>query len=90
MSNLVKIYTVGKFSYFCLWYLNLQEKFQERESDPAEKEEFQKKLTEKLSLEMSAFYISSRLLDDGVILPQETRQVKCTIYVPCCSVPALS
>lgn len=52
-----------------------QEKFQGKEVSNEEQEEFKKKMLEKYSLEMSAFYISSRLLDDGLILPQDTRQV---------------
>lgn len=65
-----------------------QEKFQGKDVDPAEKAEFEKKLLQKYSLEMSAFYISSRVLDDGIILPQNTRQVigKClditSAYLP--------
>lgn len=52
-----------------------QETFQGKDVDQAEKAELEKKLLQKYSLEMSAFYISSRVLDDGIILPKNTRQV---------------
>ena len=43
--------------------------------DSTQRQELEKSLLDKYSLEMSSFYISSRLLDDGIILPQDTRQV---------------
>ncbi|XP_060599325.1 methylcrotonoyl-CoA carboxylase beta chain, mitochondrial-like [Ruditapes philippinarum] len=54
----------------------MQEKFDRKDVDNTEaKAELEKKLTQKYLLETSAFYISSRVLDDGIILPQHTRQV---------------
>ncbi|XP_060587919.1 methylcrotonoyl-CoA carboxylase beta chain, mitochondrial-like [Ruditapes philippinarum] len=54
----------------------MQEKFDGKDVDNTEeKAELEEKLTQKYSLETSAFYISSRVLDDGIILPQHTRQV---------------
>ena len=63
--------------------LCFQEKFQDKEVDIAEKEEFAQKMLKKFSIEMSAFYISSRVLDDGIILPHDTRKVR-IMYYPYC------
>ncbi|XP_052274339.1 methylcrotonoyl-CoA carboxylase beta chain, mitochondrial-like isoform X2 [Dreissena polymorpha] len=52
----------------------IQDKFHDKETSVSEKDELRKKLLERYSVEMSAFYISSRLLDDGIITPQNTRQ----------------
>lgn len=59
-----------------LYIIHAQDRFEGTDVDSAERAELEKKLTQKYSLETSAFYISSRVLDDGIILPQHTRQVK--------------
>lgn len=53
----------------------LQDKFEGKEVGETEREEAKQKLDDKFTLQMSAFYNSSRVLDDGIILPQQTRQV---------------
>ncbi|XP_052774704.1 uncharacterized protein LOC128213192 [Mya arenaria] len=52
----------------------IKDKFAINEGGP-ERQEMEQKLLHRFSMEMSAFYISSRLLDDGIILPHNTRQV---------------
>jgi acetyl-CoA carboxylase carboxyltransferase component len=60
----------------------MQEKFDRKDVDNTEaKAELGKKLTQKYLLETSAFYISSRVLDDGIILPQHTRQVSTFLFM---------
>ena len=41
----------------------------------ADQNEFKKPILEKYALESSAYYASARLWDDGIIDPQDTRQV---------------
>ncbi|KAL4235641.1 hypothetical protein ACF0H5_004036 [Mactra antiquata] len=53
----------------------IQEKVQGKDTDEAERQEIEKQLYQKYSLEMSSIYNSSRLHDDGIILPQDTRKV---------------
>jgi len=53
----------------------IQEKFQDSSLSDKDKEAFQKKVTERSMTETSAFYAASRVWNDGLVLPQDTRKV---------------
>lgn len=50
-------------------------KFEETDLTEEEKEAFKKKVTEQCLTESSGFYAASRVWNDGMVLPQDTRKV---------------
>jgi geranyl-CoA carboxylase beta subunit len=53
------------------------------EVDRARIDDLQKRITRKFESQMSAFYTSARLLDDGVIDPRETRPIVAKVLAIC-------
>jgi geranyl-CoA carboxylase beta subunit len=51
--------------------------------DTAQLEAMQQRIVERFDAQMSAFYTSARLLDDGVIDPRDTRAVLATVLAIC-------